>query len=86
MQPCRLQYSLKNCRNRSDPEEMASEEMEVAEVTLEALTAVVHHPNTHKYRNYIMKHTANMLGKFMKILDMERSLSDPNNVFKMEFW
>lgn len=65
--------------SRSDPEEMASEEMEVAEVTLEALTAVVHHPNTHKYRNYIMKHTANMLGKFIKILDMERNSSEPNN-------
>lgn len=59
---------------------MASEEMEVAEVTLEALTAVVHHPNTHKYINYIMKHTANMLGKFSKILDTERNSSDLNNV------
>lgn len=64
---------------------MASEEMEVAEVTLEALTAVVHHPNTHKYRNYIMKHTANMLGKFIKILDMERNSSEPNNVNNIYF-
>lgn len=75
-----LKKSLKNSRNRTDQEEMASEEMEVAEVTLEALTAVVHHPNTHKYRNYIMKHTADMLNKFTKILDSERNSSDPNNV------
>lgn len=57
--------------------------MELTEVTLEGLTAVVQHPNTHKYRSYIMKHTAIILEKFTKILQTEKTNPDPN---KVNFW
>lgn len=69
-------------RNREDPEGLSTEELELTEVTLEGLTAVVQHPNTHKYRNYIMKHTSNILEKFIKILQTEKTSSDPNKVVK----
>lgn len=59
---------------------MSSEEIELTETTLEALTAIMQHPHTHKYRNYVVKHAANMLEKFTKILDAEKTNADSNKV------
>lgn len=67
-------------RNREDPEGLSTEELELTEATLEALTAVVQHPNTHKYKNYVLKHTENILEKFSKILQAEGSNNDQNKV------
>ncbi|XP_022917881.1 importin-13 [Onthophagus taurus] len=64
--------------HRSDPEGMSSEEMELAEVALETLTTIIQHPHTHKYKNHIIKHTADMMEKFSKILEAERNALDPN--------
>lgn len=64
--------------NKEDPECLNSEELEVAEVALEAITSVVQHPNTHKYHNYVIKLTENILYKFSKILKCEHANSDPN--------
>lgn len=64
--------------NRSDPECMSAEEMELIEVTLEALTAVVQHPHTTKYPGYVMKHTTNILDKFNKILNNEKASAELN--------
>ncbi|XP_017777342.1 PREDICTED: importin-13 [Nicrophorus vespilloides] len=64
--------------NRIDPEGMSSEEMELTEVTLEALTAVIQHPHTSKYKSYILKHSANILEKFNKILETETGNPEPN--------
>lgn len=67
-------------RNRADPEGMSSEEIEFTETTLEALTAIMQHPHTLKYRTYVVKHASNMLEKFTKILDAEKTSTDPNKV------
>ncbi|KAL3269998.1 hypothetical protein HHI36_009055 [Cryptolaemus montrouzieri] len=64
--------------NRSDPEGLSLEEVELMEVTVETLSAIVQHPNTCKYRNHVNKFCANMLYKFQKILAMERCCEDPN--------
>lgn len=56
------------------------EELEISEMTTEALNAIMQRPSTRKYRSHVMKHTANILEKFGKILDAERSAPDPNKV------
>ena len=67
-------------RNKADISGVSSEEMELIEVTTEALTQIVRHPNAHKYVNHMMKLTAYMLQKFVKILDAERNNPDINTV------
>lgn len=64
--------------NRCDPEGMFSEEMELTEVTLEAISSIIQHPHTHKYRTYVIKHTETMLNSFSKILQVERQNADQN--------
>lgn len=64
--------------NRCDPEGLFSEEMELTEVTLEAISSIIQHPQTHKYRTYVIKHTSSMLESFSKILEVERVNSDQN--------
>ncbi|KAJ8931893.1 hypothetical protein NQ314_015162 [Rhamnusium bicolor] len=65
-------------RNKSDPECLSGEEMELSEVTVEALTAVIQHPHTQKYKNHVTKCAAQILYKFEKILDAERNLPELN--------
>lgn len=62
---------------------MSSEEIDFTETTLEALTAIMQHPHTHKYRTYVVKHASNILEKFTKILDTERTSTDPNKVSRV---
>lgn len=50
------------------------------EVAVEALTAILQHPHTHKYRSHVMKHSSNILEKFNKILDAESASPDHNKV------
>lgn len=54
--------------------------MELSEVTVEALTAIVQHPHTTKYKFYVTKFAANVLYKFEKIIETERSSSELNKV------
>lgn len=68
-------------RNRIDPEGMSLEELEITEMTTEALNAIMQRPGTRKFRNHILKHTANFLEKFGKILNAERTNADPNKVY-----
>lgn len=67
-------------RNRADVEGLSSEELELMEVAVEALTAILQHPHTHKYRSHVMKHSSNILEKFNKILDAESASPDHNKV------
>ncbi|RZC40401.1 importin-13, partial [Asbolus verrucosus] len=64
--------------NKVDPECMSSEEMELTEVTVEALTAIIQHPHTNRYKNHVMKCSADMLYKFEKILECERNSPECN--------
>nr|CAH7738201.1 unnamed protein product [Callosobruchus chinensis] len=64
--------------NKTDPDGLMPEEMDVMETAVEALTAVIQHPNTHRYKNHVTKYAANILYKFEKILDAERSLPELN--------
>lgn len=59
---------------------MSSEEIELTEVTVEAVTAIVQHPHTMRYKNHLMKCSADMLYKFEKILDYERNHPEGNKV------
>jgi hypothetical protein len=59
---------------------MSSEEMELTEVTVEALTAIIQHPHTNRYKNHVMKCSADMLYKFEKILENERNSLESNKV------
>lgn len=59
---------------------MNSEELEITEMTTEALNVVMQRPSTRKYRSHVMKHTANILRKFGAILEAERVSLDPNKV------
>lgn len=59
---------------------MSLEELEITEMTTEALNTIMQRPSTRKYRSHVIKHTANFLEKFGKILDVERTSSDPNKV------
>lgn len=59
---------------------MSSEEIELIEVCVEALTAIIQHPHTNKYKNHITKYGANVLYKFDKILDAERNNTEMNKV------
>lgn len=68
-------------RNGIDTAEgLSSEELELMEVALEAMSSIMLHPQTHKYQGYIVKHTANILFKFVKILERERCTTDSNKV------
>ncbi|CAH0554758.1 unnamed protein product [Brassicogethes aeneus] len=62
----------------SDHEDVSMEEMELTEVTVEALNAIMQHPHTFKYKNHVTKYGASMLYKFQRILDTERNSSDCN--------
>ncbi|CAH1165774.1 unnamed protein product [Phyllotreta striolata] len=64
--------------NKSDPEGLSCDEMDLIEVTVEALTAVFQHPHTHKYKTHVFKYAAQILEKFDKILDVERNQQDMN--------
>jgi hypothetical protein len=64
--------------NKLDQEGMSSEEMELTEVTVEALTAIIQHPHTNRYKNHVMKCSADMLYKFEKILENERNSLESN--------
>ncbi|KAJ3642174.1 hypothetical protein Zmor_024983 [Zophobas morio] len=64
--------------NKMDPECMSSEEMELMEVTVEALTAIIQHPHTNRYQGLVMKCSADMLYKFEKILECERNSPECN--------
>lgn len=59
--------------------------MDLIEITVEALTAVFQHPHTHKYKNHVFKYAAQILGKFDKILDVERNQQDMNKVTYQTF-
>lgn len=69
-----------------DPECMSSEEMELMEVTVEALTAIIQHPHTNRYQGLVMKCSADMLYKFEKILECERNSPECNKVSELLFW
>ncbi|KAJ8920238.1 hypothetical protein NQ315_011899 [Exocentrus adspersus] len=64
--------------NKSDPEGLSGEEMELSEATVEALTAIMQHPRTNRYENHVRKYAAEILYKFEKILDAERNLPELN--------
>ncbi|KAF2883130.1 hypothetical protein ILUMI_23047 [Ignelater luminosus] len=64
--------------NKTETESMSSEEMELTEVVLEALSSIMSQPQTHKYTRHILRHTSNILNKFGKILEKERQSADPN--------
>ncbi|EFA09709.1 importin-13 [Tribolium castaneum] len=64
--------------NKTDPECMSPEEMELMEVTVEALTTIIQHPHTNRYHNHVMKCSADMLYKFEKILECERNSPESN--------
>ncbi|XP_066144032.1 importin-13 [Euwallacea fornicatus] len=64
--------------NKSDPECLSGEEMELSEVAVEALTAIVQHPDTSKYTYNVTKFVASMLYKFEKIIDTEIQTSSLN--------
>ncbi|XP_018575465.1 importin-13 [Anoplophora glabripennis] len=64
--------------NKSDADGLSGEEIELSEVTVEALTAIIQHPHTNKYKNHITKYAAQILYKFDKILDAERNLPELN--------
>ncbi|CAH1099739.1 unnamed protein product [Psylliodes chrysocephalus] len=64
--------------NKTDPDGLSCDEMDLIEITVEALTAVFQHPHTHKYKNHVFKYAAQILGKFDKILDVERNQQDMN--------
>lgn len=59
---------------------MSSEEIELIEVAVEALTATIQHPHANKFKNHITKYGANILYKFDKILDVERNNSEMSKV------
>lgn len=69
-------------RNKSDADGLSGEEIELSEVTVEALTAIIQHPHTHKYKNHVTKYAAQILYKFEKILDAERNMPELNKVCK----
>ncbi|KAK9881689.1 hypothetical protein WA026_017206 [Henosepilachna vigintioctopunctata] len=64
--------------NKSEPEGLSPEEMELMEVTIEALTAVIELPQTYKYKTYVNEFTVSMLFKFQKILMAEKVSPEPN--------
>lgn len=57
---------------------MSSEEMELTEMTVEALTAIIQHPHSTRYKNHVLKYSADMLYKFDKILDCESNSPESN--------
>lgn len=59
------------------------EEEELIEVTVEAITTIIQHPHTHKYKNHVKKYAAQILYKFDKILETERNQQEMNKVIKM---
>lgn len=56
------------------------EEEELIEVTVEAITTTIQHPHTHKYKNLVKKYAAQILFKFEKILETERTRQEMNKV------
>lgn len=75
-----LHFVVFGCSNRADPEGMSLEELEITEMTTEALNAIMQRPSTRKYRSHVIKHTANFLEKFGRVLEAERTNPDPNKV------
>ncbi|XP_018334256.1 importin-13 isoform X2 [Agrilus planipennis] len=61
-----------------DSDGMASEEMDLIEVTLEALSSIILHPQTYKYKSYVSRHATNFLQNFNKILEKERHSPNSN--------
>lgn len=57
-----------------------TEELDVIEIAVEALTSIIDHPQTHKFRNHVKKYAAQILDKFGKILDVERNQHELNKV------
>lgn len=66
-------------RNKGDPE-CLTEELDVIEIAVEALTAIIDHPQTYKYRTHVRKYASQILDKFGKILDVERNQPELNKV------
>ncbi|KAL1494258.1 hypothetical protein ABEB36_009882 [Hypothenemus hampei] len=64
--------------NKSDPECLSAEEIELSEVTTEALTAILRHPLSCKFKFHINKFAVNVLYKFQKIIDNELQSSEIN--------
>ncbi|KAK5644398.1 hypothetical protein RI129_005698 [Pyrocoelia pectoralis] len=64
--------------NRQEPECLSSEELELTETAIEALSSVMLQPQTLKFNTYVMKHTCNILEKFGKILENESQTGDSN--------
>ncbi|KAF5269678.1 hypothetical protein FQA39_LY08601 [Lamprigera yunnana] len=64
--------------NRLEVECMSSEELDLTEVAIEALSAVMLQPQTMNYPKHVLTHTSNILDKFGKILENECQIGDPN--------
>lgn len=64
--------------NKSDPEGLSCDEMDLIEITVEALTAVFQLPHAHQYKSYVFKYAAQIIPEFDKILDVERNQQDMN--------
>lgn len=64
--------------NRLEADCMSSEELELTEVAIEALSSIMLQPQTPKYTKYVLTHTSNILEKFGKILEQESQTGDPN--------
>lgn len=79
-----LQVSI--FRNKSDPDGLIGEEEELIEVTVEALTTIIQHPHTYKYKNLVKKYAAQILYKFEKILETETTQQEMNKVVYTKCW
>lgn len=66
--------------SRTDPDGMSSDEIELTEAAIEALTAMMSHPFTHKYPSIVIKNLTDMLDNFMKIIEIEQHNKDQNKV------
>lgn len=56
------------------------EEEELIEVTIEAITTIIQHPQTYKYKTLVKKYAEQILFKFEKILDAETNQQEMNKV------
>ncbi|KAF7279174.1 hypothetical protein GWI33_007585 [Rhynchophorus ferrugineus] len=64
--------------NKTDPECLSGEEIELLEIAVEALTSIVQHPSTSKFPDYVTKYTQNILFKFEKIIEAEKNADELN--------
>ncbi|KAB0794665.1 hypothetical protein PPYR_11504 [Photinus pyralis] len=64
--------------NRQEAECLSSEELELTETAIEALSSIMLQPQTLKFNTYVLKHTRNILEKFGKILQTESLTGDSN--------